>query len=52
VLTVAVAARVLAVLPPRVGDDAELIVAIDRAEVLRVIRDRSSHVFTAVVVPP
>jgi Flp pilus assembly protein CpaB len=52
VLTVAVAARVLAVLPPRVGDDAELIVAIDRAEVLRVTRDRSSHVFTAVVVPP
>ena len=52
VTTAAAGVRVLAVLPSRDGDEAELIVGIDRAAVLRITRDRSSHVFTAVVVPP
>jgi Flp pilus assembly protein CpaB len=52
VTTAAAGVRVLAVLPPRDGDGAELIVAIDRRAVLRITRDRSAHVFTAVVVPP
>ena len=52
VQTAAAGVRVLAVLPSRDGDGAELIVAIDRGTVLRITRDRSGHVFTAVVVPP
>jgi Flp pilus assembly protein CpaB len=43
---------VLAVLPQRDDGSADLIVAIARTTALTITRDRSGHVFTAVVVPP
>jgi Flp pilus assembly protein CpaB len=52
VATVAARVLVLAALRERGDVGAELIVAVDRATAARVIRDRSTHVFTAVVVPP
>ncbi|HJQ43913.1 MAG TPA: SAF domain-containing protein [Jatrophihabitantaceae bacterium] len=52
VTTAARDVQVLAVLPARDGGPAELIVAIEPAAVLRITRDRTNHVFTAVVVPP
>jgi len=43
---------VLAVLPATESDDAELVVAVDRGTAVRISRDSTTHVFTAVVVPP
>lgn len=59
--TAAIAARVravaqdvvvLAALPATDAADAELVVAVDRTTALRLTRDGTSHLFTAVVVPP
>jgi Flp pilus assembly protein CpaB len=43
---------VLAVLPPGDDGNAELIVATDRVGTVRITRDSSNHIFTAVVDPP
>ena len=50
--TVATSAVVLAALPATDQADAELVLAVDRATAVRVTRDSSTHVFTAVAVPP
>lgn len=43
---------VLAVLPANPSADAELVVAVDRDTAVRITRDTTTHVFTAVVVAP
>jgi len=52
VRTVAANAVVLAVLPAGASANAELVVAVRRSTAVRITRDSSDHVFTAVVVPP
>ncbi len=52
VRTVATHSLVLAVLAATADAEAELIVAVDRTTAVRITRDTSGHVFTAVVVAP
>ena len=52
VTDLATGVSVLAVLPASASSDAELVVAVDRLTAVRITRDSSTHVFTAVVVPP
>ena len=52
VADLATGVSVLAVLPASTSSDAELVVAVDRLTAVRITRDSSTHVFTAVVVPP
>jgi hypothetical protein len=40
------------VLPATDQAGAELVLAVDRATAVRITRDSSNHVFTAVVAPP